>query len=69
MKNCAECPFFEPFLEEYEKVVGMVEKGRCRKWNEDEVWSTREPCEYAKNHSIEELEALAFNSMNSNILG
>ncbi|MCD7996426.1 MAG: hypothetical protein LUH21_04245 [Clostridiales bacterium] len=62
MKNCAECPFFEPFFVDYEKGVGLVEKGKCHKWNEDEIWETRVPCSYADNHSIEALEAEAFDN-------
>lgn len=60
IKNCGECPFFEWFLEEYEEGVGMVGKGRCHKLNEDEVWETRTPCNYALGLSIEELEMQDF---------
>lgn len=63
--NCGECPFFEGFLDEYEPGVGMVEKGRCHKWNEDEIWATKAPCGFAENHSIEELEMEAFGGLSS----
>ena len=62
VKNCGKCPFYEPFLEEYEVGIGMVEKGRCKKWNKDEVWGIKSPCKYAEQHTIEELEEFAFDS-------
>lgn len=63
--NCGECPFFEGFLEEYEPGVGMVEKGRCHKWNEDEIWATKAPCDFAEKHSVAELEMEAFDGLSS----
>lgn len=60
IKNCGECPFFESFLEEYESSVGMVEKGRCHKWNEDEIWEIKTPCDYAKSMTIMKLIDEAF---------
>ena len=59
-KNCGGCPFFECFLEEYEEGMGMVGKGRCHKWDKDEIWATRTPCGYAESRSLKELEDEAF---------
>ena len=60
IKNCGECPFFEWFLEEFENGVGMVGKGRCHKWNQDEIWETTTPCSYAEGKSIYELTEESF---------
>lgn len=65
--NCGECPFFEVFLEEHEPGIGMVEKGRCFKWNKDEIWATKVPCGFAENRSIEELEMEAFGGLNDSL--
>ena len=59
IKNCGECPFFVSFLEEYEPLVGMVEKGRCHKWNKDEIWATKVPCSYVESMTKRELAAAA----------
>ena len=55
VKNCGECLFFESFFKEFENSVGIVEKGKCHKWNQDEIWGTKAPCNYVQNKSIEEL--------------
>lgn len=61
IRNCSECPFFEWFLEEYEEGFGMVGKGRCHKYDQDEIWETKASCPYAENRTREELEKEAFN--------
>lgn len=60
INKCGECPFFEWFIDELEDGIGMVGKGRCHKWNEDEILETKTACSYIKNHSIEELEKEAY---------
>lgn len=45
IKNCSECEWFEHYLNEFEDGFGIVEKGRCHKYNIDEVWGTKTACD------------------------
>lgn len=61
VKNCGQCPFFERFLEEYEREIGKkIGKGVCHKYKEDEVWETRTACGFAEQTPIDKLEKEAF---------
>ena len=61
IKNCGECPFFENFVKEYDYSVGMIiEKGRCHKWHEDEIYETKTPCKYAESMTKTALIDVAF---------
>lgn len=55
IRNCGFCPFYEGFLKEWEDGVGLVCKGRCHKWDLDEVWETRTPCHYIEDKNLDEL--------------
>jgi hypothetical protein len=59
--KCSECPFFEGYFQEYEEGYGLVLKGRCRRVELGEIWELRTPCGFAEDHTLEELEQIAFN--------